>query len=227
MDNIISTKDDELRLEISAAFDSVLVSVDEFDGLNTAMSVILSFMKHDDHRRRANAAIHLASFFSNAEIDISRYHPDLMRVLLISFDDRDKNVVRAAWEGLSQLTAHMRKEEMELQVIPTRQVLRQVGVAGADLPGFCLPKGIASILPIFLQGLLNGNVEQRTQSALAIADIIDRTSADSLKPFVTQITGPLIRVVSERSVDIKCMSDHYLGCMWLTASSRRCFLSSQ
>lgn len=98
----------------------------------------------------------------------------------------------------------MRKEEMEVLTIPTRQVLRQVGVPGADLPGFSLPKGITAILPIFLQGLLNGNVEQRTQAALAIGDIIDRTNANSLKLFVTQITGPLIRVVSERSVDIKC-----------------------
>ena len=46
-------------------------------------------------------------------------------------------------------------------------------------------------------------MEQRTQAALAISDIVDRTSGDSLKPFVTQITGPLIRVVSERSVDVK------------------------
>jgi hypothetical protein len=100
----------------------------------------------------------------------------------------------------------MRKEEMELLVIPARQMLRQVGVPGADLPGFSLPKGISAIFPIFLQGLLNGSVEQRTQAALAIADIIDRTAADALKPFVTQITGPLIRVVSERSVEIKCKS---------------------
>ena len=55
-----------------------------------------------------------------------------------------------------------------------------------------------------LQGLLNGTPDQRTQSALAIADVIDRTGSNALKPFVTQITGPLIRVVSERSVDIKC-----------------------
>ena len=48
-----------------------------------------------------------------------------------------------------------------------------------------------------------GTPEQRTQSALAISDIIDRSSGDSLRPFVTQITGPLIRVVSERSVDVK------------------------
>jgi hypothetical protein len=203
MDEIISTKDEEHRLELSSSFDTILVSVDEFDGLNVVMSVMLNLMKHDDHKRRANAANHLANFFSNAEIDFSRYHQDLIRVLLISFDDRDANVVKAAWSALSKLTSSMRKEEMELLVVSTRQTLRQVGVAGAPLPGFSLPKGIMAVFPIFLQGLLNGTTDQRTQAALAIADIIDRTAADSLKPFVTQIPGPLIRVVSERSVDIK------------------------
>lgn len=205
MDNIVSTKDDDLRLELSTAFDTVLVSVDEYDGLNAAMNVMLSLMKNDDHRRRANAAVHLATFFADAEVDYSRYHPDLIRVLLVSLDDHDKNVVQTSWTALNRLMGKLRKEEMELLVVSTRQVLRQVGVPGADLPGFSLPKGIMAIFPIFLQGLLNGSVEQRVQSALAIADIIDRTSEASLKPLVTQITGPLIRVVSERSVDLKCM----------------------
>ncbi|KAF7131418.1 hypothetical protein CNMCM5793_004589 [Aspergillus hiratsukae] len=204
MDNILSTPDEEHREELNNAFDTVLVSVDEYDGLNVAVNVMMSLLKHDDHRRRASAALHLSKFFSEAEIDYSRYYQDLIRVLLISFDDSDKEVVKAAWTALSGLTSRMRKEEMEVLTIPTRQVLRQVGVPGADLPGFSLPKGITAILPIFLQGLLNGNVEQRTQAALAIGDIIDRTNANSLKLFVTQITGPLIRVVSERSVDIKC-----------------------
>lgn len=203
MDEIIATDDEERQQELGSAFDTILLSVDEFDGLNVIVNVMMTLVKHDDHRRRAKAADHLAKFFSDAEIDFSRYHQDLIRVLLISFDDRDKEVVKSAWNALSQLTSRIRKEEMELLVIPTRQVLKQVGVPGADLPGFSLPKGIMAIFPIFLQGLLNGTVEQRTQAALAIADIIDRTGADSLKPFVTQITGPLIRVVSERSVEIK------------------------
>lgn len=206
MDGIIEATDDELRSELENAFDTVLVSVDEYDGLNVAMNVMITLMKHDDHRRRAKAALHLNKFFSEADSDFSRYHQDLIRILLISFDDRDKEVVKAAWTALSGLTSHMRKEEMEVMAIPTRQILKQVGVPGADLPGFSLPKGIMAILPIFLQGLLNGSVDQRTQSALAMSDIIDRTGANSLKPFVTQITGPLIRVVSERSVDIKCTS---------------------
>ncbi len=203
MDNIISCKDDELRVDLESSFDTVILSIDEFDGLNTAMSVLLALVKHDDHRRRAAVDYHLAKFFAAANIDYSRYNQDIIRALLISFDDRDPEVVKAAWTSLNEFTKKLKKEEMEALVFSTRQVLQHVGVAGSNLPGFGLPKGINAILPIFLQGLMNGTAEQRTQSALAISDIVDRTSGDSLKPFVTQITGPLIRVVSERSTEVK------------------------
>ena len=203
MDNVIACKDDALRSELEDSFDSILLSMDENDGLNTAMSVLLALVKNHDHRKRANVNIRLSNFFANSDIDFSRYHQDLIRVLLISFDDSDTDVIKAAWLALSELTKCLKKEEMEALVFSTRQILLQVGVAGHNLPGFSLPKGINAILPIFLQGLMNGTADQRTQAALAISDIIDRTNADSLKPFVTQITGPLIRVVSERSVDVK------------------------
>lgn len=203
MDSIAACKDDELASELETSFDTILDSVDEFDGLNTAMSVMLALVKNDDHRKRAAASFRLGQFFATTDLDYSRYHQDLIRVLLLSFDDRDPEVVKAAWTALSNLAKRLRKEEMEALVLSTRVILQQVGVAGHDLPGFSLPKGITAILPIFLQGLMNGTADQRTNAALAISDIIDRTSADALKPFVTQITGPLIRVVSERSVDVK------------------------
>ncbi|KAL8788194.1 MAG: hypothetical protein Q9213_001833, partial [Squamulea squamosa] len=203
MDGIVTSKEDELRIELETAFDTILNAVDEYDGLNTAMSVMLALVKNDDHRKRASANMRLSQFFANTDLDYSRYHQDLIRVLLLSFDDGDSDVVKAAWTALSQLTKRLRKEEMEALVLPTRFVLQQVGVPGHNLPGFSLPKGINAILPIFLQGLINGTPDQRTQAALAISEIIDRTNADGLKPFVTQITGPLIRVVSERSADVK------------------------
>jgi hypothetical protein len=203
VDNITNCKGPQLLEDLTSALDSVLLSVDEFDGLNAAMSVMLALVKHDDHRKRRIADVHLATFLSESEVDVSRYYPDLIRALLISFDDRDDEVIKAAWFALSSLTKRLRKEEMEALVVSTRQVLQQVGVAGSNLPGFQLPKGINAILPIFLQGLMYGTAEQRTQAALAISDIIDRASPEALKPFVTQITGPLIRVVSERSVDVK------------------------
>ncbi|EKD13892.1 uncharacterized protein L3040_005495 [Drepanopeziza brunnea f. sp. 'multigermtubi'] len=203
MDNIVSCKDEDLLADLNASFDTVVLSIDEFDGLNTAMSVLLALVKHDDHRRRAATDYHLAKFFASSTVDYSRYNQDIIRALLISFDDSDNEVVKAAWTALSEFTKRLKKEEMEALVYSTRQILQHVGVAGANLPGFSLPKGINAILPIFLQGLMNGTPEQRTQSALGISDIVDRTSGEALKPFVTQITGPLIRVVSERSVDVK------------------------
>lgn len=204
LDNIITCKEEERLETLNSAFDTVMLSVDEHDGLNTLMSAMLALSKHDDHRKRQSADLHLANFFGKAEgLDYSRYYPDLIRALLISFDDSDTEVVKAAWTALHALISSMGKNEMESLVPSTRQVLSHVGVAGHNLPGFCLPKGINAVLPIFLQGLINGPPEQRTQAALAISDIIDKTSPDALKPFVTQITGPLIRVVSERSVEVR------------------------
>ena len=167
------------------------------------MNVLLQLTKHEDHRKRAATDLQLAKFFAATDVDYSRYNQDIIRSLLVSFDDQDMGVVKAAWSALSEFTKKLRKEEMEALVSSTRQTLLLVGVAGSNLRGFELPKGINAILPIFLQGLMNGSPDQKTQAALAISDIVDRTSEASLKPFVTQITGPLIRVVSERSTEVK------------------------
>ncbi|KAF8459374.1 armadillo-type protein [Terfezia claveryi] len=203
MDGIIGCKDKELLSELESSFDAVLQSVDEYDGLNAVMAHMLTLIKHDDHHKRAATCLHMAVFFQQSELDYSRYTQDFIRVLLLLFADRDPIVVKNAWNALNELTKKLKKEEMETLVPSTRQVLQSVGVAGHNLAGFALPKGINAVLPIFLQGLMYGTTEQRTQSALAISDIIDRTSGESLRPFVTQITGPLIRVVSERSVEVK------------------------
>ena len=203
LDNIVSCKDEDRREALDTAFDAVILSMDEFDGLNSLMSVMLGLSKNDDHRKRRSTNMHFATFFSKAEIDYSRYHSDLVRTLLIAFDDSDAEVVKAAWTALSTLTSRLAKEDMDGLVSPTRQVLGQVGVPGSHLAGFQLPKGINAILPIFLHGLVNGSPDQKIQAALAISEIIDKTSPDALKPFVTNITGPLIRVISERSTDVK------------------------
>ncbi|KAL9947833.1 hypothetical protein ACHAO5_002417 [Verticillium nonalfalfae] len=182
MDNIVNCKEDDLRADLETSFDTVILSIDE---------------------RRQATANHLAKFFAAGEVDYSRYNQDIIRSLLVSFDDGDIDVVKASWTALNEFTRKLKKEEMEALVFSTRQALQHVGVAGASLKGFELPKGINAVLPIFLQGLMNGTAEQRTQAALAISDIVDRASETALKPFVTQITGPLIRVVSERSTEVK------------------------
>ena len=203
MDNIIASNDPEKSYELNNSLDVVLLSVDEFDGLNAAINVMLALVKDQDHCKRISANMHMANFITKAEIDFSRYYQDLIRVFLLAYDDSDLEVVKSAFLALTELVKRLRKEEMESLVLPTRQILLQVGYPGCDLSGFLLPKGIGSILPLFVQGLINGNSEQKVQAALGISDIIDRTSSKSIQPFVAQITGPLIRVVTERVTEVR------------------------
>ena len=70
---------------------------------------------------------------------------------------------------------------------------------GAPLPGFCLPKGLGALMPMVLQGLRYGiTPEVREQAALAMGDMINLTSEEAFKPYVSQIAGPLIRVMGDR-----------------------------
>ena len=67
---------------------------------------------------------------------------------------------------------------------------------GQQVPGFSRPKGAQSIVPILLAGVLSGTQEQREQAALGIGELVQRTSEAAIKPYIIQLTGPLIRVIS-------------------------------
>ncbi|ORY78643.1 armadillo-type protein [Protomyces lactucae-debilis] len=191
--------------ESGAAFESVLLSTqDAVEAIASIMNIMLDFAKHDDHKKRAAACRHMAVFFTENKLDISRYVQDWLRVLLGLFADSSNYVVEAAWSALDALTKSLRKEEMGGLVAPLRRALQSVSVPDTDLPGFSLPKGLSAVLPIFLQGLMQGNSDQKEESALGLGDVIVRTKPEALKVFVTQITGPLIRIIGERSSsDIK------------------------
>ena len=203
VDNIIASRDSDILSELNNSLDVVLLSVDEYDGLNTAMNVMLALLKDDDHRKRVLVNTRMVVFVAKADVDFSRYYQDLIRVFLLAYDDSDLDVVKTALHAMTELIKRLKKEEMEALVTSTRQVLLQVGYPGCDLSGFSLPRGIGSILPVFVQGLINGNADQRVQAALGISDIVDRANNKSLQPFVVQITGPLIRVVTERSTEVR------------------------
>jgi len=86
---------------------------------------------------------------------------------------------------------------MEGLVVPLRRTIESTGAPGRTVPGFSLPKGIAPMLPIIIAGLTMGNNEQREQAAYAIGDLVERTEETAIKPFTTQLTGPLIRVITQ------------------------------
>ena len=90
------------------------------------------------------------------------------------------------------------------QIIYVQDIRQAVRFAASDLkgqdllPGFCLPKGITPILPIFREAILNGVPEVKEQAAQGLGEVIKLTSASALQPSVVHITGPLIRILGDR-----------------------------
>ena len=103
----------------------------------------------------------------------------------------------AAWEALNSFVTATPKDELEPLVVPLRRTIESTGAPGHVVPGLCLPKGVALMVPIIIAGLTTGSHEQRENAALAIGDVVLRTDESSIKPFVVPFTGPLIRVATQ------------------------------
>jgi hypothetical protein len=132
--------------------------------------------------------------------DTSDYRVDWIRILISLLDDSVEEVVSAAWEALEQFVKTVDKDEYEDLVVPLRRSIESTGAPGKHVPGFSRPKGVQSIVPILLAGVLSGTQEQREQAALGIGDLVQRTSETAIKPYIIQLTGPLIRVISGQAI---------------------------
>jgi len=199
--------DEELeggKSTLEAAIDKIFLSVTDEEGCHPLLQQIMALLKHDDRKKRLVILQRLPNFFENTNLDFDLYIPDFVSNAILALDDEDPQVVKGNFEALTTLIKKQDKSMLERLVKPAKQSLQMVGKQGEDLEAFALPRGPNCVLPIFLHGLMYGSNDEREASALAIADIVSKTPAANLKPFVSVITGPLIRVVGERfSSDIK------------------------
>ena len=186
--------------EAGSTFEAILLAApNTAESVGNVMNTLLDLSIEKSHKKRAATFKHLAVFFGGSKLDYAGYISDWIRILLRSFSDGSQLVVEAAWEAQNELTKSLRKDQLCAFAATTRAKLRDACAAGADLPGLCLPKGPSAILPIFLQALLYGNPDQKVEAAAGLGDLVQRCNVDTLKPFVVPITGPLIRIVGERS----------------------------
>jgi hypothetical protein len=206
-------RDLEVLDAVQGAMVSLVVSISDTEGLHSLMMTLLAWYDAtivEQHReltcsrckdeapvRRASAASTFATFCANADLEFSSYRVDWIRQLVALLDDREKIVHEAAWLALDEFVKSIDKDEMDILVAPLRRTIDSTGAPGRTVPGFSLDKGVAPILPIILAGLTGGNNEQREHAAYAIADIVERTSETSIRPYTTQLTGPLIRVITQ------------------------------
>nr|XP_012138450.1 PREDICTED: translational activator GCN1 isoform X1 [Megachile rotundata] len=180
---------------------AVILSVTDEVGVRTVMDQLMEATRADDPSKRRSAATLLCAFCRDTRADYSQYVPQLLRGLIHLFTDDDKDVLQMSWEALTAVTKTLASDQQIAHVQDIRQAVRFAvsDLRGQELlPGFCLPKGITPILPIFREAILNGLPEAKEQAAQGLGEVIKLTSATALQPSVVHITGPLIRILGDR-----------------------------
>ncbi|KAK9804294.1 hypothetical protein WJX72_005256 [[Myrmecia] bisecta] len=175
----------------------------------------------EDPTRRKAAADIIALFCRTTKLDFQEHIPSLITALITLFMEEEADVLAACWFALVAVTAAIPKELQPSYVRSVKEAVatarekerRKRKPAPLRLPGFCLPKALAPVLPIYLQGVLQGSSpELREVAAEGLGELVDVTSEEALRPFVVQITGPLIRIIGDRFPwQIKAAILHTLG----------------
>ena len=190
---------DEALPDIQDALCVLLAHVQGPEAVHYVMTTLLETIKSNEYKLYAYTT--LEYFYKENSSDFSSYNGDWVSHLISLMSGKDPSLLVPALSCLDALVKRVKKEELD-KLVPDAYKGVQEACRYLDskevVPGFSLDKGLSPILPIFLQGLLYGNPDIRTSSAYALGDLVDRTRLESLKPFTTQITGPLIRVVGDR-----------------------------
>lgn len=179
---------------------AVILSVSDETGVRIIMDTLMAATKSSDAASMKAAATLLSVFCTHSPGDYSQYVPQLLRGLLRLFADSDKEILQRSWDALNAVIKTLDSAQQIAHVSDVRQAVRFAAsdLKGQELPGFCLPKGISPLLPVFREAILNGLPEEKENAAQGLGEIISLTSAQSLQPSVVHITGPLIRILGDR-----------------------------
>ncbi|KAH9784187.1 protein ILITYHIA [Citrus sinensis] len=199
--------DDDMDVQSLAkeAAETVTLVIDE-EGIESLVSELLKGVGDNQASIRRSSAYLIGYFYKNSKLYLVDEAPNMISTLIVLLSDSDSTTVAAAWEALSRVVASVPKEVQPSYIKVVRDAIstsrdkeRRKKKGGPILiPGFCLPKALQPLLPIFLQGLISGSAELREQAALGLGELIEVTSEQSLKEFVIPITGPLIRIIGDR-----------------------------
>ncbi|KAF5735270.1 translational activator GCN1 [Tripterygium wilfordii] len=187
------------------AAETVVLVIDD-EGVESLIAELLKGVSDSQATIRRSSSYLIGYFFKNSKLYLVDEAPNMISMLIISLSDSDSATVAAAWEALCRVVGSIPKEVLPSYIKLVRDAVstsrdkeRRKKKGGAVLiPGFCLPKALQPVLPIFLQGLMSGSAEMREQAALGLGELIEVTSEQALKEFVIPITGPLIRIIGDR-----------------------------
>ncbi|KDP23748.1 hypothetical protein JCGZ_23581 [Jatropha curcas] len=198
-------EDKEVQTLAKEAAETVVLVIDE-EGVEYLITELLKGVGDSMASVRRSSSYLIGYFFKNSKLYLVDEAPNMISTLIILLSDTDSATVKVAWEALSRVVGSIPKEVLPSYIKLVRDAVstsrdkerRKKKGGPVVIPGFCLPKALQPLLPIFLQGLISGSAELREQAALGLGELIEVTSEQSLKEFVIPITGPLIRIIGDR-----------------------------
>lgn len=179
----------------------IILAVSEDPGIRIIIDTLLEASKSKQIETRKAAATLLSAFCLNSPGDYSNYIQQLLQGLLLLLAEHDKDILVRAWDALNAVTKTLDSSQQIAHVSDVREAVKFASShlePGTELPGFCLPKGIAPLLPVFREAILNGMPEEKESAAIGLGEVIALTCPSSLQPSVVHITGPLIRILGDR-----------------------------
>ncbi|XP_057962817.1 protein ILITYHIA [Malania oleifera] len=187
------------------AAETVVLVIDE-EGIEPLISELLKGVGDSQVSIRRSSSYLIGYFFKNSKLYLVDEAPNMISTLIVLLSDSDSATIAVSWEALSRVIGSVPKEVLPSYI----KVIRDAVSTSRDkerrkrkggpviIPGFCLPKALQPLLPIFLQGLISGSAELREQAAQGLGELIEVTGEQALKEFVIPITGPLIRIIGDR-----------------------------
>ncbi|CAK7341235.1 unnamed protein product [Dovyalis caffra] len=173
-------EDKDVQVLAKEAAETVALVIDE-EGVEYLIAELIKGVGDTLASIRRSSSYLIGYLFKNSNLYLVDEAPNMISTLIILLSDSDSSTVAVAWEALSRVIGSVPKEGGPVVIT-----------------GFCLPKALQPLLPIFLQGLISGSAELREQAALGLGELIEVTSEQALKDFVIPITGPLIRIIGDR-----------------------------
>lgn len=194
----IGTNNESLEIDYCQL---VVHAVSDETGIRIVIDMLIEETRSNQIEMRKAAVILLCAFCSNCSGDYSSYVAQLLNGLMKLLAENDKDILLRSWEALNSVVKTLDSAQQMAHVSDVRHAVKYAAMdlpPNSNLPGFCLPKGIAPLLPFFREAILNGMPDEKENAAQGLGEVIALTAPSSLQPSVVHIAGPLIRVLGDR-----------------------------
>lgn len=186
---VVSSLDmDSLLLVLGIFFDACIDK--KTASSNSVLAAISDIMTH---------------LFKTTEFDLSSQFSEALSCLISLYLSSDIRVQDSSVAALSALVNYGTPQNFVKYAAEIQELIstKTVNIYGyrlvEEIPGFVNVKnGIQPLLAVYQHGLMYGTQNEREKCASGIGQLVEYSNAESLKPYVIKITGPLIRIVGDR-----------------------------